>query len=49
MTNILKKGIIILGIYLIFVLYLFYASKRIEILDKTQKENTIPVAVNISR
>ena len=32
--NILKKGVIILGVYLIFTLYLFLVAERIERLDK---------------
>ncbi len=46
MKNVLKKGIIILGVYIIFTLYLFVASERIERLDEnngTEKE----VAINI--
>ena len=41
MKKILKKGIIIVGIYLMFTAYILMASNRIERLDndKTEKVN----------
>ena len=41
MKNIIKKGIVVLGIYAIFTGYLFMASDRIERLeqDATEKVN----------
>ena len=49
MTNILKKGLIIVGVYLIILIYLFYASNRIETLDKSDDKEIIPVAVNFNK
>lgn len=43
MKNILKKGIIIVGIYLVFAAYILMASDRIERLDKNETEK-----VNVS-
>ena len=48
MTNILKKGLIILGIYVFLLMYLFYASNRIEILEN-KNDDSVPVAVNLKR
>jgi len=47
MKNILKKGIIILGIYVILTLCLFVASERIERLDDNASLEKTGVAINI--
>ncbi len=43
MKNIIKKGIIVVGIYTIFTAYLFMASDRIERLEQDDEEK-----VNVS-
>lgn len=43
MKKIIKKGIIIAGIYLVFTAYIFMASDRIERLEKDDSEK-----VNVS-
>lgn len=48
MKKIIKKGIIIIGIYLIFAMYLFMASNRIERLDKNDSTETINVSLKFS-
>lgn len=47
MKNLFKKGIIILGVYVIFTLYLFAVSERIERLDNGNKIENTGVAINI--
>ena len=49
MKNVLKKGIIILGVYIIFTLYLFVASERIERLENNSKIGNEEVTLNISK
>ena len=46
MMELLKKGIILLGIYGIFTGYLFLASERIENLDHKEKEEIVNVSLN---
>ncbi len=47
MKNIIKKGIIVLGIYFVFTAYLFMASDRIERLEQDDIEK-VNVAIKFS-
>lgn len=49
MKKIIKKGIIIVGIYTIFTMYLFMASNRIERLDKNDYNEKINVSLKFSK
>ncbi len=46
MINVLKKGIILLGVYSAFTAYLFLASERIENLDHKDREEIVNVSLN---
>ena len=48
MKNIIKKGIIIVGIYAIFAAYLLMASDRIERLDKNDDLEKVNVSLKFS-
>ena len=48
MKNILKKGAIIVSIYLIFAVYLFCASERIERLEEDDYTEKVNVTINYS-
>ena len=48
MKSILKKGLIIVGIYAIFTAYLFMASDRIERLDKNDSTEKVNVSLKFS-
>jgi len=48
MKKIIKKGIIIIGIYAIFTAYLLMASDRIERLDKNDNTETVNVSLKFS-
>ena len=48
MKNIIKKGIIIVGIYAIFAAYILMASNRIERLDKNDDLEKINVSLKFS-
>ena len=48
MKNIIKKGIIIVGIYLVFAAYILMASNRIERLDKNDSIEKVNVSLNFS-
>ncbi len=43
MSERLKTGLIIAGIYLLFILYLLFVSYRVEALDHSYQENSITV------
>lgn len=47
MKKLFKKGIIILGVYIIFMIYLFAVSERIERLDSDNNLENTGVAINI--
>lgn len=47
MKKIFKNGIIILGAYVIFMIYLFAASERIERLDNNNNLENTGVAIKI--
>lgn len=47
MRQILVKGLVILGLYLLFTMYLILYSERIEKLNKIERENSI-VSFNYS-
>lgn len=47
MKEIIRKGIIILGVYTIFTLYLFMVSDRIERLENNNGLEKSGVAINI--
>lgn len=48
--NILKKGLILIGAYLIFALYLIIASERVERLNKIYHEqNKATATINVSK
>lgn len=49
MEKILKKGLIIGSIYLIFILYLFMACNRIERLDSNNNTENVGVSLNLSK
>lgn len=48
MKNIIMKGIIIIGIYLIFGAYVLMASNRIERLDKNESSEKVNVSLKFS-
>lgn len=48
MKNVLKKGLIIVGIYAIFTAYLFLASNRIERLDNNDDTEKVNVTIKYS-
>ena len=48
MKKIIKKGIIIVGIYAIFTAYLLMASTRIERLDKDENLEKVNVSLKFS-
>ncbi len=48
MKNIIKKGLIVLGVYIIFTFYLFVASERIERLEQNNGIEKTGVMINIS-
>ena len=49
MKEIVKKSAIIIGVYIIFTLYLFIASERIERLDNNSKIGNEEVTLIISK
>ena len=48
MKKIIKKGIIVVGIYLIFATYILMASDRIERLDKNDGTEKVNVSLKFS-
>ena len=48
MMNIVKKGLVILGIYGIFTAYLLVASNRIERLDNNETDEKVNVSLKFS-
>ncbi len=48
MKKIIKKGIIIVGIYLLFAAYILMASNRIERLDKDENLEKVNVSLKFS-
>lgn len=48
MKKIIKKGIIIIGIYAIFTAYLLMASDRIERLEKNDSSELVNVSLKFS-
>ena len=48
MKKILKKGLIIVGIYAIFTAYLFMASDRIERLEENDSNEKVNVSIKFS-
>ena len=48
MKKIIKKGIIIVGIYLVFAAYILMASDRIERLDKNSSTENVNVSLKFS-
>ena len=48
MMNVLKKGLVILGIYSIFTAYLLFASDRIERLDENDELEKVNVSLKFS-
>ena len=48
MKKIIKKGIIIISIYIVFTMYLFMASTRIERLDKNDNTEKVNVSLKFS-
>ena len=49
MKEIVKKSAIIIGVYIIFTLYLFIASERIDSLENNSKIGNEEVTLNISK
>ena len=49
MSERLKTGLIILGIYAVFFLYLLFASYRVEKLDNDSFEDTVNSAVVVNK
>lgn len=48
MKNIIKKGIIIVGIYLLFAAYILMAADRIERLDKNDDTEKVNISLKFS-
>lgn len=48
MKKIIKKGIVIAGIYLVFTAYILMASNRIERLDKNDSTEKVNVSLKFS-
>ncbi len=46
MKELIKKGLILLGIYSFFTAYLFLASTRFEQIEKEEKEEIVNVTLN---
>ncbi len=44
MKKVLKEFVIILGVYIIFTLYLFVVSERIERLEENNNYNSIKIS-----
>ncbi len=49
MSERIKTGLIIVGIYLIFLLYLFFVSCRFEQLEKNSVEEQTSIAIKLSK
>ncbi len=49
MSERIKTGLIIVGIYLIFLLYLFFASSRVEQLEHNSTEQQSSIAIKLSK
>ena len=47
MKKVIRKGMIIIGVYLIFTLYLFAASARIERLEDNSELEKVRTVINI--
>ncbi len=48
--NIFKKGLILLGAYLLFALYLIFVTERVERLNKIYHERNSDIAtINVSK
>lgn len=47
MKDLLKKSMIILGVYVVFMIYLFAASERIERLENDNNLENTGVMINI--
>ena len=45
MKKLLEKGLLLFGIYMIFTAYLFFASDRIEKLEKTEDTEYVNVTI----
>ena len=45
MREFVKKGLILLGIYMVFTAYLFLASERIERLDQEDDSEIVNVSI----
>ena len=48
MSERLKVGLIIVGIYALFILYLLFVSYRVEMLDNVYSENNDSIVYNVS-
>ena len=48
MSERLKVGLIIVGIYTLFILYLLFVSYRVEMLDNVYNENNDSIVYNVS-
>lgn len=46
MKKIIKEGLLILGIYMLLIIYLLFAGERMERLEKTEKEGHLEL-VNV--
>ena len=44
-----KTGLIILGIYILFILYLLFVSNRVERMEENENENTVHYSLKIGR
>lgn len=49
MKNVFVKGLIIVGIYLVFIAYILFACNRIERLDEQSDTKNVAVSLNFSK
>ena len=49
MSERIKTGLIIIGIYLLFLLYLLFASSRVEQLEHSTVEQQSSIAIKLSK
>lgn len=49
MKDVVKKGLIIVGIYLLFIAYILFACDRIEKLDDQSDTKNVAVSLNFSK
>ena len=49
MKDVIKKGLIIVGIYLLFIAYIMFACNRMEKLDNQSDTKNVAVSLNFGK